>query len=144
MPRVYIHDVLTNFILTDNSRTAIKTDPLSVTLDSTSLTSLTVAWALPEELTVTSYTISYSNTNNTQCFTDSNDITGIAASETTYTLTELQENTEYSITLTALLSDGETKRDTLVAATMASGKCLNNYVGKACGQDEFKKSSKIS
>ena len=120
----FIHDVLTNFILTDNSRTAVETDPLSVTLDSTSVTSLTVSWVLPEELTATSYTISYSNTNNTQCFTDSNDITGIAASETTYTLTDLQENTEYSITVTALLSDGETERDTLAAATMASGKCF--------------------
>ena len=119
----------------------VKTDPLSVTLDSTSVTSMTLSWALPEELTATSYTISYSNTNNTQCFTDSNDITDIAASETTYTLTDLQEDTEYSITVTALLSDGETERDTLVAATMASGKCFNHYVGKAYGHDELKKSS---
>ena len=143
MPR-FIHDVLTNFILTDNSRTAVKTDPLSVTLDSTSVTSMTVSWALAEELTATSYTISYYNINNTQCFTDSNDITDIAASETTYTLPDLQEDTEYSITVTALLKDGETERDTLVAATMASGKCFNNYVGKAHGQDEFKKSRKFA
>ena len=79
---------------------------------------MTVSWALPEELTVTSYTISYYNTNNTQCFNDSNNITGIAASETTYTLTDLQEDTEYSITVTALLSDGHSAEEALLGSTM--------------------------
>ena len=71
-------------------------------------------------MTATSYTISYSNTN-TDCFTDSDDITGIAASETMYTLTGLQEGTEYSITVTAILSDGETAEDSLTATTMTAG-----------------------
>ena len=79
---------------------------------------MTVSWALAEELTVTSYTISYSNINNTQCFNDSNNITGIAASETTYTLTDLQEDTEYSITVTALLSDGRSAEEALLGSTM--------------------------
>ena len=114
---MYIH---TNFTLTDSFMP--KADSLSVSQDSASTTSLTISWALAEELAATSYTISYSNTNNTQCFTDSDDITGIAASETTYTLTDLQEGTEYSISVTALLSDGKTERWTLVAATIASGK----------------------
>ena len=38
-----------------------------------------------------------------------------------YTLTELQEATEYSITVTAILSDGETEEDNLTATTMAAG-----------------------
>ena len=82
---------------------------------------MTVSWALAEELTVTSYTISYSNTNNTQCFTDSNDITDIAASETTYTLTDLQEDTEYSITVTALLSNGVTVESSVVSNMPSAG-----------------------
>ena len=71
-------------------------------------------------MTATSFTISYSNTD-TQCFPDSNDITDIAGSETMYNVTDLQEGTEYSITVTAMLSDGGTGEDSLTASTMATG-----------------------
>ena len=71
--------------------------------------------------TVSTYSISYSNTNNTQCFTDSNDISDISGSETMYNLTGLQEATEYSITVTAILSDGETAVDSLTATTLPDG-----------------------
>ena len=69
---------------------------------------------------IESYSISYSNTN-TDCFTDSDDMTGIAASETMYELTDLEEGTEYSISVTALLSDGSTAEDSLTATTTAAG-----------------------
>ena len=82
---------------------------------------MSISWALVKELTATSYTISYSNTNNTQCFTDSDDITGIAASETTYELTDLQEDTEYSITVTALLSDWNTVENSVVTTIASAG-----------------------
>ena len=91
---------------------------MSVT--STSTTSLAMSWTLDDNVTATNYTISYSNTN-TDCFTDSDDIIGIAASETLYNLTDLQEGTEYSITVTATLSDGETAEDNLTTTTMAAG-----------------------
>ena len=85
-------------------------------------TSLVVKWEfLSTSKTVSTYSISYSNTNNTQCFTDSNDISDISASETMYNLTGLQEATEYSITVTAILSDGETARDSLTATTLPDG-----------------------
>ena len=71
-------------------------------------------------MTATSFTISYFNTN-TQCFTDSSDITDIAGSETMYTVTDLQEGTEYSITVTAMLSAGGSGEDSLTATTMAAG-----------------------
>ena len=71
-------------------------------------------------MTATTFTISYSNTD-TQCFTVSNDITGIAASEIMYTVTGLQEGTEYSITVTAMLSNGGSGGDRLTASTMATG-----------------------
>ena len=97
-----------------------ETGTLAVSLSATSTTSLTVSWILAEGVTVTSFTISYSNTD-TQCFPDSNDITDIAASETMYTVTGLQEGTEYSITVTAMLSDGGSGGDSLTATTMAAG-----------------------
>ena len=90
-----------------------------MSVDSTSTTSLTISWTLDDSVTATSYIISYSNTN-TQCFTKSyDDITGITGSEVT--LAGLQEATEYSITVTAILSDGETGEDSLTATTMAAG-----------------------
>ena len=85
-----------------------------------SSTSLTILWTLVGGVTATShYTISYSNTN-TQCFNYSNDdIAGIAATEAT--LAGLQEGTQYSITVTVLLSNGKTGSDTTTATTMATG-----------------------
>ena len=85
-------------------------------------TSMLVKWELlSTSKTLSTYSISYSNTNNTQCFNDSNDISDISGSETMYNLTGLQEATEYSITVTAILSDGGTTADSLTATTLPAG-----------------------
>ena len=98
---------------------------LSVNVDSSSPTSLTISWTL-NDLTATTYIISYSNTN-TQCFTDSNEvITGIT--ETIYTLTDLQEATEYSITVTAILNDGNTEIGSHTSTTMDAGKSGSTHL----------------
>ena len=97
-----------------------ETGTLAVSLIASFTTSLTVSWTLATDVTTTSFTISYSTTD-TQCFSVSSDITDIAASETMYTVTGLQEGTEYSITVTAVLSDGGSGGDSLTASTMAAG-----------------------
>ena len=94
-------------------------DALSVALDSSSTTSLTISWTLADGLTATDYTISYSNTD---CPTDTyDDITGISPSQTMYTLTGLEEGTDYYITVTVSLSGGGTGEDSLTATTMTAG-----------------------
>ena len=95
-------------------------DALSVMLDSKSTTSLTISWTLFGGVTATGYTISYSNTNNTECFT-ANTVIPDSESDTMYRLTGLEEGTEYSITVTATLSGGGTGEDSLTAATRTAG-----------------------
>ena len=80
--------------------------------------SLTISWALEESLTASSYSISYSAA---ECIPGSNTIPDIAGSETMYTLTGLEEGTEYSITVTATLPGGGTDQDTVTETTMAAG-----------------------
>ena len=94
---------------------------LSVSFDDSSTTtdSLTISWTLADGLTATTYNISYSNTD---CPTDTYDvITDISPSKTMYTLTDLEEGTDYSITVTVTLSDGETQKYSFTATTMIAG-----------------------
>ena len=78
---------------------------------------------LADGTTVTGYSISYSN-RDTQCFTDSDTVSGIAAGETSHTLINLEEGTEYTITVTALLTGGGTDEDSATATTLAAGELL--------------------
>ena len=90
-------------------------------LGSKTTTSLTISWALADGVTATAYTISYSNTNNTDCITANYPDIITSASELGRELMGLEEGTEYSITVTATLSDGGTREGSLTATTMAAG-----------------------
>ena len=92
----------------------------SVSHVSSSFTSLTLALSTRPGFMANSYTISYSNTN-TDCFESLNGIDAIHGTETVYTLTSLQEGTEYTINVTAVLSNGKTAGDSLSAITLAAG-----------------------
>ena len=94
-------------------------DALSVTVDPLSTKSMTISWIPANDVTVTEYIISYSNIDCPNDMYD--DITGISANETIHTLTDLEEGTEYSITVTAILTSGETAVDTITAITMSVG-----------------------
>lgn len=58
---------------------------------------------------------------NTGCFNDTNTISGISGSETRYTLTGLEEGTEYSIAVTATLVGGEILEDSINWTTVTIG-----------------------
>ena len=97
--------------------TTFSSDGITVSVTSSS-TSLTISWTLEQSLTATGYTISYSNTN-TDCFSDSR--SGIFAGGTSYTLTGLEEATEYSVTVTASLTGGGAAEDDMTITTMTTG-----------------------
>ena len=80
---------------------------------------LTIEWTLADNITATDYAISYSNID---CRTDTYDyITSISTSQTMYTVTGLEEGTDYSFTVTVTLSDGIIAVKTTTATTMNSG-----------------------
>ena len=85
----------------------------------TTTDSLTISWALADGLTATTdYIISYLNTD---CPSDTyNEITDIHPSEMMYTLTGLEEGTDYSIMVTASLSYGVVE-DNVTATTTTAG-----------------------
>ena len=100
-------------------KSLVSTDGLNTQVISPTNTSLTIAWTLEETLTATGYTISYYNTNNTDCFTDSR--SGITTSGTSYQLTGVEEGTQYSITVTATLTGGRSDQDIITGTTRTAG-----------------------
>ena len=90
-------------------------------MDPDSTTSITVSWMVISSITPTSYIISYSNIDNTQCFTISSTTT-IAGSLSSYTIEGLQEATQYSITVSIV---DRSDQDTAEATTMAAGMSNN-------------------
>ena len=82
-------------------------------------TSFTISWSPLD--TATTYAVSYF-TSNTSCFTASNTISGIR--ETIYTLTGLEEGTDYSITVTAALSGGRTENRSINGTTLTASKSI--------------------
>ena len=94
---------------------------LFISFQSSNSTSLTISWSLAEGFTADTFTISYSNTN-TDCFNITGDgYGGGLDTEIMYTLTVLEEGTEYSITVTATLMSGEVEKDTITATTNSTG-----------------------
>ena len=104
---------------------------VAVAVGSIESTSLIITWSLADGILVTGYSISYSNIY-TQCFIDSDTVSGIAAGETSRELTDLEEGTEYTITVTAILTDGRTNEDTVIDATLAEGEVANSLTYLTC------------
>ena len=77
-----------------------------------------------EGITPAGYTISYSNTDNTECFIDSDTVTDIAASADDYNIQGLEEGTEYTVTVTLSREGGGNDVDTVIATTLDAGMYL--------------------
>ena len=78
-------------------------------------------WTLERGLTATAYNVSYLINNDTDCFNDSSAAFNAAVSQTMYTVTGLEEGTQYSVTITAILTGGETVNDSDITSTQTAG-----------------------
>ena len=100
---------------------------ISVTVrDATTTTSIGIEWTVVDGVVPTGFTVSYSNTDNTDCFTDSNTTTTTDGSARSYDIDGLEEGTEYTIIVSLLRgTSGATDEDTVTQATADARKTLN-------------------
>ena len=93
---------------------------------SATTTSISLQWSVIDGVQPSGYTVSYSNTDNTDCFTISDTMSITDASDMDYVIEGLQEGTEYTVTVTLLRDDGPNDEDTEIQATADASKSLNN------------------
>ena len=75
-----------------------------------------------DTISPTGYTLSYSNTGNTQCFNTSDTVPSVPSTETSYTIGGLEEATEYTITVALSREDGGSDEDRVMATTSPAGR----------------------
>ena len=94
---------------------------ISVTAGGASKTSILISWTVIDGVEPSGYTISYMNTDNTECFTDSDTVMDVDASADDYDIQGLREGTEYTITVTLSHGGEATGEDTVVRTTPDAG-----------------------
>ena len=100
---------------------------ISATVVSAMPTSILIRWSVIESVQPPSgYNISYSNTENTDCFTISEAAVSIttAARNSSYNIEGLQEGTEYSITVSLWRDGAVSDMDTVKHSTADAGDLL--------------------
>ena len=93
------------------------TDEITITVNAVDVSSIIFSWTRVDGINPTTYTISYSNTNNTQCFNSSFILLQISGSATGHTIDGLEEATEYIITVT-MFYDERSSSDRVAATTL--------------------------
>ena len=100
---------------------------ISATVVSAMPTSILIRWSVIESVQPPSgYNISYSNTENTDCFTISETAVSITsdARDGSYNIESLQEGTEYSITVSLWRDGAISDMDTVKHSTADAGELL--------------------
>ena len=110
---------------------------ISVTVrPATTTTSIGIEWTVVDGVDPTGFTVSYSSTDNTDCFTDSNTTTITDGSARSYDIDGLEEGTEYTIIVSLLRgTSGATDEDTVTQATADARKTLNIMISSVYSYD---------
>ena len=95
-----------------------------ITVDSTTATSIIISGGVPSDSVADSYEVMWETDDVGGCLTGSSDMdsTTITDDSTSYDITELEEDSTYSITVTASNSAGSSAiSNTVTAITMEAG-----------------------
>ena len=105
---------------------------ISVTVRAAPATSIFIDWTVVDGVVPTGFTVSFSNTDNTDCFTDTSTTTITDGSARSYNIEDLQEGTEYTIIVSLLRGDEATDEDTVTQATDDARETLNAMISSIC------------
>ena len=84
-------------------------------------TSITLSWSVPSGSVVTSYEVMWQRDTSGECPDEDEGSTTITDGSTSYTIRELEEDSTYIITVTAVFSVGNTNSDSIEATTLEAG-----------------------
>ena len=96
-------------------------DQPSVNISSITATSITLSWSVPSDPVVDSYEVMWQRDTSGECPDEDEGSTTITDGSTSYTITELEEDSTYSVTVTAVYSIGNVKSNMTVAKTPEAG-----------------------
>ena len=104
---------------------------INVTVVDVTTNSISITWEVIEEVQgsvePSGYNVSYRNIEYTECFTIFNTVSITNDShEGQYNVTDLEEGTDYSITVSLLRDGVATDRSTVINATAEAGKSLHD------------------
>ena len=97
----------------------------NVTVLSVSATSVSLSWSVPTGSVVDSYEVMWQRDTSGECPDKDEDSTTITDGSTSYTITGLEEDSTYSVTVTAVYSIGNVNSNTTVATTLEAGTYCN-------------------
>ena len=93
----------------------------NVTKLSVSATSVSLSWSVPTGSVVDSYEVMWQRDTSGECPDEDEDSTTITDGSTSYNITGLEEDSTYSVTVTAVYSIGNVNSNTTVVTTLEAG-----------------------
>ena len=100
----------------------------SAIVSSTTATSISLAWSVPSGSVVDSYEVVWERDTSGECPDEDEGSATITDGSTSYTITGLEEDSSYTITVTATNADGSAASDPITGMTGEAGEGLTDMV----------------
>ena len=96
-------------------------DMPALVVGNTTATSISLSWSVPSGSEVDSYEVMWQRDTSGECPDEDMDSVTVSGITTSYTITDLEENSNYSIILRAVNMVGSAHSNTTTATTLDSG-----------------------
>ena len=100
----------------------------SVTVSSTTATTISLSWSVPSGSVVDSYEVVWERDTSGECPDEDEGSATITDGSTSYTITGLEEDSSYTITVTATNAAGSAASDPVTGMTGEAGEGLTDMV----------------